>query len=192
MRDHGEPLALSDSTETSVQDIAQAWARELPGIDVESILVITTLWRAAKRLMDARGRALRQLGMDAVTLDLLSTLRRAGPPYRLTTRTLAKRCLVSAGAISQRLARAETSGFVVREPAGRERKSVAVTLTATGHRALDPVVTDLLSQEADYISIFTQAERQQLVEMLRRLDRHVSAFPETADAHLPHDAHTEH
>ena len=192
MREHGKPLDLSDSTETSVQDIAEAWERELPGIDVESILVITTLWRTAKQLMDARGRTLRHLGMDAATLDLLSTLRRAGPPYRLTTDTLAKRCLVSAGAISQRLTRAETAGFVVREPAGRKRKSVAVTLTETGHRALGPVVSELLSEEADYISIFTQTERRQLVNMLRHLDQHVSALRKESDDHLPRSVRSGH
>lgn len=177
MREHAEPLVLSESTETSVQDIAQAWARELPGADVDSILVITTLWRTAKRLMDARATTLRDLGMDSAMLDLLSTLRRAGPPYRLTTQTLSERCLVSAGAISQRLTRAEDAGFVVREPAGHGRKSVAVTLTEAGHQALEPVVTSLLAHEAGYLTELTQSERQQLVDMLQRLGQHVDSPP---------------
>lgn len=169
-----EPLPLSSTAETSVADIAQGWARELPGAEVESILVITTLWRTSKRLADERSRTMRRLGIDYATLDLLSTLRRAGPPYRLTTQTLARRCLVSAGAISQRLARAEGEGLVTREPAGLGGKSVAVTLTAAGHDTVIPAVSKLLSHEAGLVSIFTDEERGQLVEMLERLSEHAS------------------
>lgn len=169
-----EPLPLSTAAETSAADIAAAWKRELPGARVESILVITTLWRTAKRLTDERSRTLRRMGIDAATLDLLSTLRRAGAPYRLTTQTLAERCLVSAGAISQRLARAEAEGLITRESAGQGRKSVAVTLTDAGHQLLDPTVTDLLAYEADLLSIFTASEREQLTEMLERLERRVA------------------
>lgn len=173
MHERVDPLPLSSSSETTAADIARAWSRELPGAETDSILVITTLWRTAKRLSDERARTLRQTGMDAATLDLLSTLRRAGSPYRLTTQTLAERCLVSAGAISQRLARAEGAGLITREPAGRGRKSIAVTLTEAGHRALTPVVTEVLSHEADHISVLSSSERAQLVEMLERLSQHI-------------------
>ncbi|WP_280401232.1 MarR family transcriptional regulator [Nocardia carnea] len=44
-------------------------------------------------------------------------MRRSGPPYRLTTRQIAARSLVTAGAISQRLARAEAAGLITRSPA---------------------------------------------------------------------------
>ncbi len=167
------PLPLSNVDEVSAADIALAWSRELPGAKVESIHVITTLWRTAKRLTDERSRTLRRLGMDAATLDLLSTLRRAGAPYRLTTQTLAQRCLVSAGAISQRLARAEAEGLVTRAPAGTGRKSIAVTLTAAGHHALLPVVDELLAHETELVSSFTDKERVLLVDLLERLGDHV-------------------
>jgi len=45
---------------------------------------------------------------DPATLDLISVLRRSGPPYQLSTRQLAERTLVSAGAISQRRAPSAT------------------------------------------------------------------------------------
>ena len=59
---------------------------------------------AAKLLSDDRRRTLGRLGIEDSTLDLLSTLRRSGPPYTLTTRELGERTLVTAGAISQRVA----------------------------------------------------------------------------------------
>ena len=89
---------------SNAADIAAAWRRELPGVPTESIEIITPLWRIAKLLADDRRRTLAALGVDASTLDLLSVIRRSGPPYELTTREIARRTLVTAGAVSQRVA----------------------------------------------------------------------------------------
>lgn len=67
-----------------VDDIQRAWLRERPGTPVASIGVITRIWRIGKLLDDDRRRTMLALGMDAATRDLLSTLRRSGPPYRLS------------------------------------------------------------------------------------------------------------
>ena len=64
----------------AVAEIAAAWRRELPGARTESIEVITPVWRIAKVLADDRRRTLAALGVDPSTLDLLSVIRRAGPP----------------------------------------------------------------------------------------------------------------
>src|SRR5689334_22093409 len=96
----------------SVDLIQRAWERERPGTPAASIGVITRIWRIGKLLADERRRTLARLGIDAATLDLLSTLRRAGAPYRMTPAELKEACLVSAGAISQRVARAEAAELV--------------------------------------------------------------------------------
>lgn len=151
------------------QDIARAWEREVPGIPIRSIPVITTLWRTGKVFSDDRQRTLRRLGLDAATLDLLSTLRRAGPPYRLTTRQLAARTLVSAGAISQRVARAEREGLVLRKPSPDGHRAVGVELTAAGHEVLIPAVEQLLEHEESLVAPLTEAEQVQLVFLLEKL-----------------------
>lgn len=133
-------------------EIATAWQRELPGVPTSSIGVITPLWRAAKLLSDDRRRTLRQLGIEDSTLDLLSTLRRSGKPYTLTTRELGERTLVTAGAISQRVGRAEGAGLVARAPSDRGRRAVAVTLTPRGHRTIEAAVTALLTHEEELVA----------------------------------------
>lgn len=149
-------------------DIARAWERELPGVHTGSIEVLTTLQRVARVFARERERLLAQLGMDAATLDLLSTLRRSGPPYALTTRVLAARCMVSAGAISQRITRAESDGLVRRESPSADR-SVLVQLTPTAHERLEPVVRALLEAEERSIGDLGAAERAQLTGLLSRL-----------------------
>lgn len=152
-----------------VDAIQQAWARERPGTPVESIGVITRIWRISKILSDERRRTLARLGVDAATLDLLSTLRRAGRPYQLLAGELARRSLVSAGAISQRLARAERDGLVRRDKTRGDARGVLVTLTAAGRRLVDRIVDGLLQHEAMLLDGINAAQRDQLARLLRLL-----------------------
>ncbi|MEU8895686.1 MarR family transcriptional regulator [Nocardia sp. NPDC048505] len=168
------PPAQDDAVPTA-HEIAAAWQRELPGARVESIEVITPLWRAAKLLADERARTLARLGIDESTLDLLSTLRRAGHPYQLTTRQITLRSLVTAGAISQRLSRAEAEGLILRAPTAASRRGVLVTLTAAGHELIERVVRDLLAHETALTETLTRDQRTGLVQGLRALAATVAA-----------------
>jgi len=160
----GYPL---DSPGTmSAEDIAEAWRSERPDLPVDSIPVITPLWRIAKLLADDRRRLLVDHDMDSATLDLLSTLRRAGPPYRLATRELAGRSLVTAGAISQRVARAEERGLVTRTNAGGRPRTVLVTLTDAGFDRVDAIVGDILRREHDWLVALSDQQRTQLADLL--------------------------
>jgi DNA-binding MarR family transcriptional regulator len=156
-------------------DIAGAWQRELPGVRTGSIEVITPLWRVAKVLADERRRTLHRLGVDSSTLDLLSVIRRSGPPYELTTREITRRTLVTAGAISQRITRAEQAGLVERSPSAASRRAVAVRLTDAGHRLIEPVVRRLLEHEAGLIGMLAPAELEALAGILGKLERALTA-----------------
>jgi DNA-binding MarR family transcriptional regulator len=150
-------------------DIAAAWQRERPGVPVESIEIVTPIWRLAKLLADDRRRVLQASGVDGATLDLLSVLRRAGPPYQLTTREIARRALVTAGAVSQRVARAEREGLVRRAAAGGGSRAVNVTLTRAGHALVERTVDRVLGREAELVRGLTTDERTDLATLLDRL-----------------------
>lgn len=149
--------------------IQHAWERERPGTPAGSIGVITRIWRTGKLLSDERRRTLGRLGIDAATLDLLSTLRRAGPPYRLPAGTVAELSLVSAGAISQRVARAEREGLVRRERSPADGRLSYITLTAEGHALIERSVDGLLRHEEALLSGLTAAQREDLSALLRIL-----------------------
>lgn len=160
-------------------EIAAAWDRELPGARTESITIITPIWRLAKLLADDRRRTLREMEIDPAVFDLISTLRRSGAPYRLTTRQLAERCLVTAGAISQRVQRAEAAGFVRR--GGEHRRpedpprTVHVTLTDLGRDAGERFTRRLLARETGLISALGDEERAAMADSLRTLLADVTA-----------------
>lgn len=152
----------------SADEIAAAWERELPGAPTTSIRIVTPLWELAALFRHDREKALRDVGTDAATLDLLSTLRRAGPPYQLSTRQLTERTLVTAGATSQRVARAESAGLVQRERAGRG-KTVLVQLTPRGHGVIEASVQHVLAAEARLVAGLDDDQREALESTLRTL-----------------------
>lgn len=159
----------------SPAEIAEAWRRERPGTPTESIEIVTPIWWLAKLFADDRNRALRDAGIDSATLDLLSVIRRSGPPYALSTRELARRTLVTAGAISQRVARAERDGLVERAPGPAGSRTVMVRLTADGHALVERSVDTVLGREATLVSGLSPDERAQLTGLLDKLMADVRA-----------------
>ncbi|OBC11528.1 MarR family transcriptional regulator [Mycobacterium sp. 852013-50091_SCH5140682] len=165
---------MDESTsDDPVDAIAAAWRRELPHVSVESIGIVTRVWQIAKLLGDDRARLLRARDADMATLDLLSTLRRHGKPYRMTTRELAAASLITAGAITQRVDRAEKQGLVRR--AGRhDSRAVDVELTELGHETADELVAAVLARECELLQGLSRGQRQQLASMLKALLGHLS------------------
>ncbi|MEW9551838.1 MarR family winged helix-turn-helix transcriptional regulator [Nonomuraea sp. NPDC050783] len=159
----------ADQPRDRADAIQDAWRRELPGVPVESIGIITRIWWAAKVFGDERRRLLTRLGVDVATLDLLSTLRRSGPPYRMSPGELAEACMVTRGAITQRVERAVRAGLVERSTAGSGYHARAVTLTGAGNALLDRVVADLLTTEDRLVGHLTPERRAQLADLLREL-----------------------
>ncbi|ACU76365.1 transcriptional regulator, MarR family [Catenulispora acidiphila DSM 44928] len=160
---------------TTAAEIAEAWRRERPGTPVDAIEVFTPIVRLAKLLTDDRTRVLRAAGIDTATLDLLSVLRRSGPPYTLTTRELTERTLVTAGAISQRVARAEQEGLVTRAPDRSGHKAVAVSLTAAGHAVIERSVDAVLGRDSELVAGLTVEEREVVIPLLDKLEGFVRA-----------------
>jgi DNA-binding MarR family transcriptional regulator len=150
-------------------EIAAAWQRERPGTPTDSIEVVTPIWRLAKLFADDRSRVLRAAGIDAATLDLLSVIRRSGPPYALSTREIAERTLVTAGAVSQRIARAERDALVRRTPGTTGRRSVTVSLTAEGHALIERSVDAVLGREATLVGGLSASDRAALITLLDQL-----------------------
>ncbi|CAM3000995.1 MarR family winged helix-turn-helix transcriptional regulator [Streptomyces albus] len=167
--DHPAQRPANETPPYPVEEIAAAWQRERPGTPVSSIGIVTPLWRLAKLFGDDRRRVLARAGVDTATLDLLSVLRRAGEPYALTTRELAARSLITAGAISQRVARAEREGLVTRRPGEGRRRSVIVELTPTGHQLIESTVDQVLTREADLLTGLDAEQQNQLAHLLRVL-----------------------
>lgn len=165
-RDERRPAAAEFD---AVDAICADWRRERPHTPVASIGVVTRVWQLAKHFGDDRRRLLAEADIDPATLDLLSVLRRSGPPYVLSTRELTERSLLTAGAISQRVARAERSRLVTRSPAPGRSRAVLVELTQAGHDLVERTVDHVLTREAELLGGLSDDQRETLTELLRAL-----------------------
>ena len=156
----------------------EAWRRERPDVDVSSIAILTRAVLIGRHLARRRQRALRQLGTDSPTLDVLATLRRSGAPYRLRTREIEEAASVTAGAISQRLDRLEERGLVRRERDDRDRRLVHVQLTDEGKELVDGIVAGLMHEENQLLEPLDDEDRAALERVLtvwlRWLDEHAA------------------
>ncbi len=136
---------------------------------VDSIGVLTRIRLIAKLLEDDHRRVMAALGIDPATRDLLSALRRVGPPYRAAPSELARATLVSAGAISQRVARAEREGLVRRRRSDADGRGVLVELTSAGHEVIERTVDALLAHERERLRALDGEQQGQLATLLREL-----------------------
>ncbi|MEJ3655558.1 MarR family winged helix-turn-helix transcriptional regulator [Actinomycetes bacterium KLBMP 9759] len=152
-----------------VDRIVAQWGRERPEMPLDSIGVVARLLRIAKLIGDERRRILAALGIDGATLDLIATLRRNGPPYRMTPSELAADILVSGPAITQRVARASALGLVGCERTPSGRRTNYVTLTPEGHRTIEHNIEQLIRHERTLLAGLTDPEHQQLEDLLRKL-----------------------
>lgn len=162
-------VAVGDSWPDETDGIAEAWVLERPQTPVGSIGIVTRIWTVAKLLGDDRTRLLRKHDTDVATLDLLSTLRRAGAPYRLTTRELADRSLLTPSAITQRVDRASRAGLVKRTPRGDNSRRVDIELTPQGHETVELLVDAVLGREEHLMAGLDAREREDLASLLRKL-----------------------
>ena len=76
---------------------------------------------------------------------------------------------VSAGAISQRVARAEREGLVRRERSGTDGRLSYVALTAAGHALIERSVDGLLRHEEALLAPLAEDQREDLAAQLKTL-----------------------
>lgn len=151
-----------------VAQIIAAWQRERPDVDVSSIGIITPVWRLGAAVMENRARVLAGHGLDQSHLDVLGALRRSGPPYRLTAGELSRRCRVTPGATTQRVAAMERLGFVQRVREEPDRRTVHIQLTAQGLARLDEIFADVMAADDALLTGLTGRDRTALETLLRR------------------------
>src|SRR6476619_5799793 len=120
------------------------WADQRPDLDTSPMEVIGRILRAG-HLAGARiRRVLRAEGLDRGGFDVLATLRRSGPPYRLTPTRLYQELVLTSGAITHRV-------------------------DALGRAVADRAMAANLECEAAMIGALADADRETLAALLTKL-----------------------
>ena len=150
-----------------VDRVQAQWRAERPEIDTSPMGIIARLHRIADALRGELLTLYREHGLGEGEFDILATLRRSGAPFELTPSELAQQTMVTTGAVSKRLDRLETTGFVTRRENLEDARGRVVALTPQGRDVIDRAYEAHMQNEARLLDHFSAAEREQLQSLLR-------------------------
>lgn len=151
-----------------IDQVIAKWKRERPDYDLTPVEIIGR----AGRIMEYVDRALEakfeEFGLSRASFDVLATLRRNGPPYKMTQRALMRSLLRTSGSMSLRIDALERQCLVERTQDDDDRRSVFVTLTAKGSKLLETIIPEHLANERSLLSGFSMTDRTELTSLLRK------------------------
>jgi DNA-binding MarR family transcriptional regulator len=166
-------MAKRESATTAERDRVDArigrWVDEIPGLDLPTEAITQRVHLINRGLERALSEVTEGFGLSVGEYMVLTMLRGQGEPYRLSPSRLADSCVLSSGAMTNRLDNLEEAGLVKRVPDPDDRRSVQVTLTKKGHRLWDQMAGTAAAREALIASALDEDEKEQLNVLLRRL-----------------------
>ncbi len=145
------------------------WARELPDLDTAGMAIIGRMRRLTLQLRPPIEAIFARHGLDSGEFDVISTLRRAGPPYRLRPTELFRSLMISSGGLTARLDRLAKAGLVTREPAPDDARSLLVVLTEQGRAVSEIAFREDMAFEGGVLGALDLGELHALEVILRKL-----------------------
>jgi DNA-binding MarR family transcriptional regulator len=155
--------------EDEVDRLVTGWRGALPDLDTSPLEVLSRVTRLARHLDRQRNLVFARHDLETWTFDVLSALRRAGPPHQLSPGQLLAQTLVTSGTMTNRIDRLEERGLVRRRPDPADARSTRVQLTAAGRKRVDAALKDLVAREHAILGSLDGAERTALAGLLRRV-----------------------
>jgi DNA-binding MarR family transcriptional regulator len=160
------------TTETDLDHVDRLraqWARELPDLDTAPMAVLGRIYRISNLVRPGIEATFAAFGLDRGEFDVISTLRRSGPPYRLTPTELYTSLMISSGGLTHRLGRLEKAGLVERLPSPSDGRSLIVGLTEKGKALSEQAFRTDMANEANVLSAMDADRREKLESLLREL-----------------------
>ncbi|WP_445503700.1 MarR family winged helix-turn-helix transcriptional regulator [Microvirga sp. G4-2] len=145
------------------------WAAELPDVDTRGMAI---LGRARWITLTARPpieAIFKAHDLDSGEADVLFTLLRSGPPYRLRPTELFRSLMISSGGLTDRLNRLTKAGLIRRAAAEGDGRSLPVELTEEGIRRAKAAFQEDMAIEAAMLAGLTDGEQRDLARLLKKL-----------------------
>jgi DNA-binding MarR family transcriptional regulator len=155
--------------EDEVDRLVAGWRSALPAVDVSPLEVLSRVSRLARHLDRQRGLIFARHELEIWSFDVLSALRRTGPPHRLSPGQLLAQTLVTSGTMTNRLDHLQARKLVRRRQDPTDARSIRVELTAGGRRQVDAALKDLVEREDAILATLASNERALLAGLLRRI-----------------------
>lgn len=151
-----------------VDDILAQWNRERPDLDVRPMGLIGRVRRISQHMARTMEKTFAAHGLNDASFDVLATLRRSGPPYRLSPGDLSATMMITSGTMTNRIDQLEKAGLVTREQNPQDGRSVIIALTDKGFAVIDAAVTKHVQTQARLTSELSPEEFATLNTLLSR------------------------
>jgi DNA-binding MarR family transcriptional regulator len=135
---------------------------------LDLVQVVGRIQRASRLLEKELGRRFAGHDLQLWEFDILATLLRSGPPYRLTAGALGGASMVTSGAMSNRIHRLVDKGLVHRETDPSNLRSVLISLTDRGRELAGRILGGHADNETRLLAPLTPEEREHLADLLRK------------------------
>jgi DNA-binding MarR family transcriptional regulator len=152
-----------------VDYLRRQWAQELPDLDTEPMAILGRAFRLGNLVRPSIEATFAGFGLDRGEFDVIATLRRSGPPYRLTPTELYTTLMLSSGGLTHRLGRLEKAGLILREKSPRDGRSMLVVLTAAGKERAEKAFRADMASESSFLQALDAGQRETLASLLRKL-----------------------
>src|SRR3954466_6187779 len=148
-----------------VDRILEEWQRERPDLDASPIGVIGRVSRLARELEARLEPVYRDHGLEPGWHDVLATLRRSGPPYRLRPTDLTNASMLTSSGTTKRLDRLEQAGLIERSPDPEDRRGTLITLTHAGRELIDTLTAAHLANERRILGGLSAEDQRTLADL---------------------------
>ncbi len=145
------------------------WAEARGDLDLTPVSVIARLGRTTAYIDAGINARLADFGLSRSSWDVLASLRRNGPPYRLSPTQLYRALMRTSGAMTHRLYRLERRGLITRVPDPDDGRGLLVELTPEGVQLVDQVAPAHLANERSLLAALSAEEQIQLANLLRKM-----------------------
>lgn len=147
-----------------------SWRASRPDLDVTPLLVTGRILRAARLIQKRLDEVASRHGLSHKgDLDVLTHLRRIGPPHQADPSGLARSGLITTAGMTARLDRLEAAGLLARSPHPVDRRSVIITATPLGLTVADAAFADILEVQGALTQALDARASAQVAAALRRL-----------------------
>jgi DNA-binding MarR family transcriptional regulator len=161
--------SISNADHDHVDRVLAQWAKVRPDLDTAPVAVIARLGRATAYVDAGINARLAEFGLSRAAWDVLASLRRNGPPYRLSPTQLYVALMRSSGAMTHRVYGLERAELVTRVPDPDDARGMLVELTPKGIALVDRVAPVHLANEHALLQSLSDDEQGALADLLRKL-----------------------
>ena len=153
----------------SIDAKLEVWLREIPDLDARTEGIVDRINILQRVIRKTHDDTLEEFGLSWGEVQVLSSIRYGGAPYRSTPGKLATQLGLSSGAMTARLDKMEEAGLIQRLRDPDDRRGVLIEVTDRGRELWEETIAVQAEKEAIVASTLSERDQDKLNELLRRL-----------------------